>query len=67
MKLKAQAKETKRQHNRRIRIGMMIIDVAPKLEERITDNSLTKIRAFSSLYSIDLWYFSQDGQLEILH
>lgn len=67
LKLKAQAEETELQHDRKIGIGMMIIDVAPKLEERITDNSLTKIKAFSKLHSIDLWYFSQVGQLEILH
>ena len=67
LKLKAQTEETERQHNRKIGAGLMIIDVAPKMEERITVNSLNRIKALSKPHAIDLWYFSQDQQLEILH
>lgn len=67
LKLKAQAEETERQHNRKIGAGLMIIDVAPKLEERITVNSLNRIKVLSELHAIDVWYFSQDQQLKILH
>lgn len=67
LKLTAQAEETQSQHRQKIGTGLIIIDTAPKLEERITNNSLTKIIDCSKLHSVDLWYFSQDNQLEILH
>jgi len=66
LKIEAQYQETKQQHNKSIGIGLLIVDTAPSPKERITETSLFKIQEFANSKSVDLWYLSQDIEIERL-
>ncbi len=58
LKLKAQYTETNLKHGIEIGIGMLIIDTAPKSNEKITKKTLNEIVAFAKENSVDFWYCS---------
>ena len=58
LKLKAQYTETNLKHGIEIGIGMLVIDTAPKSNEKITKKTLNEIVAFAKENGVDLWYCS---------
>jgi len=58
LKLKAQYSETKIKHNKEIGIGMLVIDTAPKNNERMTKISLDEVIEFAKDNNVDFWYCS---------
>ncbi|MBP1840442.1 hypothetical protein [Formosa algae] len=65
-KLKAQYEETKIKFGKLIGIGMLIIDTAPKCEERISKSTLKQSIDIAKELNIDIWYFNQDEVIEYL-
>ncbi|WP_242923068.1 hypothetical protein [Pontibacter liquoris] len=63
-KLVAQREETERIHNRRIGVGMFIIDVAPDPDERMKGATLNYLTEFARQQEVDIWYFNQETQVE---
>jgi len=66
-KLKAQYDETFSKYGKRIGVGILIIDTAPKINERMKSSTLARLLELSKQNDIDFWYFSQDEELEILN
>ncbi|HIE45844.1 MAG TPA: hypothetical protein EYP87_06745 [Flavobacteriaceae bacterium] len=58
LKLKAQYTETNLKHGIEIGIGMLVIDTAPKSNEKITKKTLNEIVSFAKENGVDLWYCS---------
>jgi len=58
LKLKAQYTETKIKHNKEIGIGIMIIDTAPKENERMRKTTLGEVAEFAKENGVDFWYCS---------
>ncbi|WP_157593697.1 hypothetical protein [Pontibacter actiniarum] len=63
-KLVAQREETERIHNRRIGVGMFIIDVAPDTRERMKVVTLNYLSELARQQDVDLWYLNQETQVE---
>ncbi len=66
LKLVAQREETERLFRRRIGVGVFIIDVAPDLDERMKASTLGFLIELAKDQEVDLWYFNQESQLEVL-
>lgn len=66
LKLVAQREETYQLYGKRIGTGMLVVDVAPDLTERMKAPTLDFIIEFAEANSVDLWYFSQDKEIEQL-
>lgn len=66
LKLKAQYEETLINCRRKIGIGILIIDVAPDVNERIKTSTLKRIIELSKSNSVNLWYFNQDEKIEVI-
>ncbi len=66
LKLVAQREETRRLFNRRIGVGMFIVDVAPDPGERMKAPILEALIELTRQQEVDLWYFNQESQVEAL-
>ncbi len=58
IKLKSQYTETKLKHNKEIGIGIMVIDTAPKENERMRKKTLDEVTEFAKENGVDFWYCS---------
>ena len=56
LKLKAQYLETKYKHNKEIGTGIMIIDTAPKENERMNKMTLDRVKIIAKENNVDIWY-----------
>ena len=63
-KLIAQDEETWLRHKKRIGKGRMIIDTAPKKEERMKPDTLGELRGYAKQNGIDFWYLSPEKRLK---
>ncbi len=59
-KLQAQFEETFFRYKKEIGKGVLIVDTAPKLEERIKEKALNEVEEYAKLKNVDFWYFSHD-------
>lgn len=62
-KLDAQRIEVEHRHMRTIGAVMMIIDTAPRPEERMTDLSINRVRAHAREAAVDFFYVSDISDL----
>ncbi|MEJ8802827.1 hypothetical protein [Pontibacter sp. H249] len=65
-KLVAQRAETERIYNRRIGVGMFIVDVAPDPGERMKEVTLKYLIESARQQDVGFWYFNQETQIEVL-